>query len=54
MLQDVQAGKAVELDALVAAVRELGQLTDVPTPYTDALLGLARLHASTLGLYPRQ
>ena len=52
MLQDVQAGKAVELDALVAAVRELGQLTEVPTPYTDALLGLARLHASTLGLYP--
>ncbi|ASL48131.1 2-dehydropantoate 2-reductase [Burkholderia sp. AD24] len=54
MLQDVQAGKAVELDALVGAVRELGQLTEVPTPYTDALLGLARLHASTLGLYPRQ
>jgi 2-dehydropantoate 2-reductase len=54
MLQDVQAGKAVELDALVGAVRELGQLTHVPTPYTDALLGLARLHASTLGLYPRQ
>ncbi|KAA1013640.1 2-dehydropantoate 2-reductase [Paraburkholderia panacisoli] len=52
MLQDVQAGKAVELDALVGAVRELGQLTHVPTPYTDALLGLARLHASTLGLYP--
>jgi len=54
MLQDVQAGKAVELDALVGAVRELGQLTRVPTPYTDALLGLARLHASTLGLYPKQ
>lgn len=54
MLQDVQAGKAIELDALVGAVRELGQLTHVPTPYTDALLGLARLHASTLGLYPRQ
>ncbi|HZZ13078.1 MAG TPA: 2-dehydropantoate 2-reductase [Paraburkholderia sp.] len=52
MLQDVQAGKAVELDALVAAVRELGQITNVPTPNTDALLGLARLHASTLGLYP--
>jgi 2-dehydropantoate 2-reductase len=52
MLQDVQAGKAVELDALVSAVRELGQLTQVPTPYTDALLGLARLHARTLGLYP--
>ncbi|CAB3694183.1 2-dehydropantoate 2-reductase [Paraburkholderia rhynchosiae] len=51
MLQDVHAGKAVELDALVGAVRELGQLTDVQTPYTDALLGLARLHARTLGLY---
>ncbi|SIT41111.1 putative 2-dehydropantoate 2-reductase [Paraburkholderia ribeironis] len=54
MLQDVQAGKAVELDALVGAVRELGQLTRVPTPYTDALFGLARLHASTLGLYSRR
>ncbi|HEX7908103.1 MAG TPA: 2-dehydropantoate 2-reductase [Paraburkholderia sp.] len=54
MLQDVQAGKAVELDALVGAVRELGQLTAVVTPYTDALLGLARLHASTLGLYPKR
>ncbi|WOD15731.1 2-dehydropantoate 2-reductase [Paraburkholderia kirstenboschensis] len=51
MLQDVQARKPVELDALVSAVRELGQLTGVQTPYTDALLGLARLHASTLGLY---
>jgi 2-dehydropantoate 2-reductase len=54
MLQDVQGGKAVELDALVGAVRELGQVTGVATPYTDALLGLARLHASTLGLYPKQ
>jgi 2-dehydropantoate 2-reductase len=52
MLQDVQAGKAVELDALVASVRELGTMTGVPTPFTDALLGLARLHARTLGLYP--
>ncbi len=52
MLQDVQAGKPVELDALVTAVRELGQLTGVPTPFTDALLGLSRLQAQTLGLYP--
>ncbi|XUW92987.1 2-dehydropantoate 2-reductase [Burkholderia sp. M6-3] len=51
MLQDVEARKPVELDALVSAVRELGQLTGVQTPYTDALLGLARLHASTVGLY---
>ena len=51
MLQDVEAGKAVELDTLVAAVRELGQLTGVATPFTDALLGLARLQARVRGLY---
>ncbi len=51
MLQDVEAGRAVELDALVGAVRELGQITGVATPNTDALLGLARLHARVHGLY---
>ena len=51
MLHDVEAGKPVELDALVAAVRELGQLTGVPTPSTNALLGLARLQARVKGLY---
>jgi 2-dehydropantoate 2-reductase len=52
MLQDVEAGRAVELDALVTAVRELGHITRTPTPFTDALLGLARLHARVRGLYP--
>jgi 2-dehydropantoate 2-reductase len=51
MLQDVEANKSVELDALVTVVKELGELTQVPTPYTDALLGLARLHARVRGLY---
>ena len=51
MLQDVEAGKPVELDALVGAMRELGVLAQVSTPYTDALLGLARLHARVHGLY---
>ncbi|MBT2323869.1 2-dehydropantoate 2-reductase [Variovorax paradoxus] len=51
MLQDVEAGRAVELDALVSVVRELGQLAGVKTPFTDALLGLARLQARQLGLY---
>jgi 2-dehydropantoate 2-reductase len=51
MLQDVEAGKPVELDALVTVVKELGELTGVATPFTDALLGLARLHARTHGLY---
>jgi 2-dehydropantoate 2-reductase len=53
MLQDVDAGKPVELDALVSSVRELGGLTGVATPFTDALLGLSRLHARGLGLYPQ-
>ena len=43
MLQDARAGRALELDALTGAVRELGQLTGVPTPFVDALHGLARL-----------
>lgn len=51
MLQDVEAGKPVEIDALVTVVKELGALTGVPTPYTDALLGLSRLHARVHGLY---
>lgn len=51
MLQDVQAGKAVELDALVTVVKELGALVRVPTPFTDALLGLSRLQARVRGLY---
>jgi len=52
MLQDVEAKRSVELDALVGAVRELGHITGVPTPFTDALFGLARLRMQELGLYP--
>ncbi len=51
MLQDVQAGKPVELDALVSAVRELGQMVGMVTPFTNALLGLSRLQARVRGLY---
>lgn len=51
MLQDVDAGKPVELDALLGAVRELGVLTGVATPFTDSLLGLCRVFFSRLGLY---
>jgi 2-dehydropantoate 2-reductase len=52
MLQDVEAGKAVELDALVASVREIGSAVGAATPNIDALFGLARLHARVRGLYP--
>lgn len=51
MLQDVDAGKPVELDALVTVVREIGERVGVPTPHIDTLLGLARLHARVRGLY---
>jgi 2-dehydropantoate 2-reductase len=51
MLQDVEAGKPVEIDALVTVVKEMGEMTGVPTPFTDALLGLSRLHARVHGLY---
>jgi 2-dehydropantoate 2-reductase len=52
MLQDAEAGRAVELDALVSSVREIGQMVNLPTPWTDALLGLARVHARQHALYP--
>ncbi|BBO89710.1 2-dehydropantoate 2-reductase [Desulfosarcina ovata] len=52
MLQDVEAGRAVELDALVGAVQEIGRHVGVETPTIDTLLGLARLHAQVRGLYP--
>jgi 2-dehydropantoate 2-reductase len=51
MLQDVEAARPVELDALVAAVREIGELVGEPTPAVEVLLGLARLHARVRGLY---
>lgn len=52
MLQDAEAGRAVELDALVTSVTELGRAVGVPTPSIDAMLGLARLNARVRGLYP--
>ena len=52
MLQDVEAARPVELDALVSAVREIGQKIGMETPNVDTLLGIARLHASLRGLYP--
>ncbi len=51
MLQDIESGKAIELDALVNVVREIGAHVNVTTPNMDALFGLARLLARTRGLY---
>lgn len=43
MLQDFEQGRTLELDALVAAVTELGRLVGVPTPAIDLALALVRL-----------
>jgi 2-dehydropantoate 2-reductase len=51
MLQDVEAGKPLELDALVGAVAEIGDLVGLETPTIDTLLGLTRLRARVAGLY---
>lgn len=50
MLQDVEAGRPLEIDALVGAVREIGQQLKLDTPNIDALLGLVRLMAQVRGL----
>jgi 2-dehydropantoate 2-reductase len=52
MLQDVEASRSLELDALVGAVREIGQRVGVATPMIDALFGLTRLFGQVHGLYP--
>ncbi len=52
MLQDVEAGRGIELDALVGAVHEIGQRVGVAAPNVGALLGLARLFGRMRGLYP--
>jgi 2-dehydropantoate 2-reductase len=51
MLQDLLAGRPMEIDALVAAVAELGRLTGMPTPGIDTVLALVRLRARVAGLY---
>ena len=43
MLQDLEAGRAMEVDALVAAVAEIGRWTNTPTPHIDAVLACVRL-----------
>ncbi len=48
MLQDVEAGRDPEIDALVGAVIELGQLTGVPTPHIDTAYALVKLLGRTM------
>jgi 2-dehydropantoate 2-reductase len=48
MLQDVEHGRALELEALVGSVVELGRITETPTPTIDAIYAAASLLAATL------
>ncbi len=48
MLQDVEAGRAPEIDALVGAVVELARLTDTSTPHIDTVYTLVKLLARTM------
>lgn len=52
MLQDLERGRPLEIDALVGAVAELGDIVDVETPLLDAVLALIKLRAANAGLYP--
>ena len=48
MLQDVEAGRAIEIDALLGSVVELGQLTGVPTPTLNAIFHASKLLAHVI------
>ncbi len=49
MLQDLERGRPLEIDALVGAVQEMGRLVEVPTPAIDLVLALVTLRARTAG-----
>jgi 2-dehydropantoate 2-reductase len=49
MLQDVEAKRPIELEALLGAPREIARLAGVPTPALDRLYGVTRLLAESLG-----
>lgn len=52
MLQDLELGRRMEIDALVTAVQELGRLAGVPSPTIDAVHALVRRLAIQRGCYP--
>lgn len=48
MLQDVEAGRAPEIDALVGSVVELGRITNTATPHINTVYALVKLLAKTM------
>lgn len=51
MLQDLDAGRPMEIDALVGSVQELGRIVGVTTPTIDMVLALVQQRARVAGLY---
>lgn len=51
MLQDLDANRPMEIDALVGSVQELGRVTGTPTPTIDTVLALVQLRGKVAGLY---
>ena len=51
MLQDLDQGRPMEIDTLVGSIKELGRVTDTPTPTIDTVLALIALRGKTAGLY---
>jgi 2-dehydropantoate 2-reductase len=51
MLQDLDANRPMEIDALVGSVQELGRVTGTPTPTIDTVLALVQLRGRVAGLY---
>ena len=51
MLQDLDAGRPMEIDALLGSVQELGRVTETATPTIDTVLALVTLRARSAGLY---
>ena len=51
MLQDLQRGRPMEIDAVITAVQELGRMVGVETPYLDTILALVRQRAKEAGCY---
>ena len=49
MLQDIEAGKPIEIDSIIVAVRELGELTNSPTPNINTILSLTIQKAKLIG-----
>jgi 2-dehydropantoate 2-reductase len=52
MLQDLENGRPLEIDALLTSVQEMGRLVDVRTPHIDAVLGLVQQLGRSLQIYP--